>query len=109
MTLAVQPESPPLREDVSGAVRIGQSRVLLELVVNAFQDGATPEAVVQRYPTLALGDVYAVIAYYLRHRAEVDQYMIRREQQATEVASRIDAGLSDLSVIRERLQARRGN
>src|SRR5262245_54690550 len=38
-----QSEAPPLREDSSGAVRIGQSRVLLELVIRAFQDGATPE------------------------------------------------------------------
>jgi hypothetical protein len=30
---------------------------LLELVLRAFQDGATPEAIVQRYPTLGLVDV----------------------------------------------------
>lgn len=61
MPFAVQPEAPPLREDASGALRVGDSRVLLELVVRAFQDGATPEAIVQRYATLALSDVYAVI------------------------------------------------
>jgi len=59
-----QAEAPPLREDAAGALRVGDSRVLLELVIRAFQDGATPETVVQRYSTLALPDVYAVIAYY---------------------------------------------
>ena len=82
MSFTVQSESPPLREDADGALRVGQSRVLLELVIRAFQDGATPETIVQRYSTLALPDVYAVIAYYLRHRNEVEAYLARREQQA---------------------------
>jgi hypothetical protein len=59
---------------------LGSSRVLLELVIRAFQDGATPETIVQRYSTLALSDVYTVIAYYLlRHRGEVEGYLARRE------------------------------
>jgi hypothetical protein len=43
----VQTEAPPLAEDASGALRVGSSRVLMELVVRAFQDGATPETIVQ--------------------------------------------------------------
>jgi hypothetical protein len=36
----------------------------------------TPEAIVQRFPSvLLLADVYGVIAYYLRHRAEIEQHM----------------------------------
>lgn len=41
-------EAPPLRDDGSGTLRVCNSRVLLELVILAFQDGATPEAIVQR-------------------------------------------------------------
>jgi uncharacterized protein (DUF433 family) len=107
MSFTLHTESPPLREDSSGALRVGSSRVLLELVIHAFQDGATPEAIVQRYSTLALGDVYAVIAYYLRHRSEVDDYLVRREQQAAEVRRRIEEQQGDLSDIRARLLARR--
>ena len=59
MAFTVQAAAPPLREDASGALRVGNSRVLLELVIRAFQDGATPESIVQRYSTLALADVYA--------------------------------------------------
>ncbi|HZY87718.1 MAG TPA: DUF433 domain-containing protein, partial [Gemmataceae bacterium] len=66
--LALGAEPPPLREEASGAVRVGESRVLLELVVRAFQDGAPAEVLVQRYPTLTLADVYGAIAFYLRHR-----------------------------------------
>ena len=90
MAFAVQAEAPPLREDAEGSLRVGASRVLLELVIRAFQDGATPETIVQRYSTLALGDVYGVIAYYLRHRGEVETYLVRREQQAEAVQQKIE-------------------
>ena len=102
-----QPEALPLREDASGALRVGESRVLLELVIHAFQDGATPETIVQRYDTLTLPDVYAVIAYYLRHRGEVEEYLARREQKADENRQRIQADQGDLADIRARLLAKR--
>jgi uncharacterized protein (DUF433 family) len=106
VTFTVQAEAPPLREDASGALRVGKSRVLLELVIRAFQDGATPEAIVQRY-SLALPDVYAVITYYLRHRSEVEGYLAEREQKAEEARQRIESQQGDLSEIRARLLARR--
>jgi hypothetical protein len=49
--------------------------VLLEVVVEAYDEGATPEEIVRDYPTLTLADVHATIAYYLRHQAEVRVYM----------------------------------
>ena len=54
MNLVLECESPPLREDETGAIRVGNSRVLLELVIRGFQDGASPETIVQRYSTLSL-------------------------------------------------------
>lgn len=107
MAFTVQAEAPPLREDASGALRVGESRVLLELVVRAFQDGATPETIVQRYSTLTLRDVYAVIAYYLGHQQEVGEYLARREQAAEESRRRIESQQGDLSAIRARLSAHR--
>jgi uncharacterized protein (DUF433 family) len=107
VTFAPLAEAPPLREDADGAVRVGGSRVLLELVIRAFRDGATPETIVQRYDTLALHDVYAVIAYYLRHPGEVEEYLARREQTAEEVQRRIEEQQGDLQDIRARLLARR--
>ena len=100
-------ETPPLHEDSTGALRVGESRVLLELVIRAFQDGATPEAIVQRYPTATLPDVYSVIAYYLRNRDEIEDYLARRERQAAEVRLRVEALQGDLGDLRRRLLARR--
>lgn len=107
VSLTLQAEAPPLRKDADGVLRVGESRVLLDLVIRAFQDGATAETIVQRYSTLALSDVYAVIAYYLRHRSQVDEYLARGEEQGREVRSRIERQQGDLSDIRARLLGRR--
>jgi uncharacterized protein (DUF433 family) len=107
VAFTAQAEAPPLREDASGALRVGDSRVLVELVIRAFQDGATPETIVQRYDTLALADVYSVIAYYLRHPSEIEEYLARREVKAEEVRRRIESQQGDMSEIRARLLARR--
>jgi uncharacterized protein (DUF433 family) len=107
MTFPTHADTPPLEEDESGAVRVGNSRVLLELVIRAFNSGATPEAIVERYDALALRDVYAVIAYYLRHRDEVDAYLVQRERHAEEVRRRIESQGGDSGVIRENPLRRR--
>jgi uncharacterized protein (DUF433 family) len=106
MEIIIQSEAPPLRQDASGAFRVGHSRVLVDLIIRAFQDGATPEAIAQRYPTATLADLYAVIAYYLRHREELDAYLEAREQRAQEVRQRIERYQGDLADLRSRLLAR---
>jgi uncharacterized protein (DUF433 family) len=105
MSITIHAEAPPLRQEASGAIRVGNSRVLLELVIRAYLDGATPEAIVQRYPTTTLEDVYAVVAYYLRHRAEVERYLAEREQTAEAVRQRIEARQGDLAEVRRRTLA----
>ena len=106
MEIMLQTEVPPLRRDASGALRVGRSRVLLELVIHAFQDGATPEVIVQRYPSATLADIYAVIAYYLRHQADIEAYLTERGQRAQEVRQRIESHQGDLTDLRVRLLAR---
>ena len=109
MAINLQTETPPLREDASGALRVGHSHVLLELVIRAFQDGATPETIHQRYPTAGLPDIYAVIAYYLRHPGDIDVYLTERDQHALDVRQRIEQHQGDLAGLRDRLAARRGS
>jgi uncharacterized protein (DUF433 family) len=65
--LPLDPDAPPLRLDEGGAVRVGKSRISLDLVVEQYENGMTPEDMVRAYETLDLADVHAVIAYYLRH------------------------------------------
>jgi len=105
-TLAVYSEAPPLRTDSDGGFRVGSSRVLLEMVIHAFQQGETPEGIVQRFPSITLTDAYGVIAYYLRHQAEVDAYLAERNRQGEVVRNLIDQSQADIRDMRQRLLAR---
>jgi uncharacterized protein (DUF433 family) len=107
--ITFQADPPPLRQDAAGTLRVGASRVLLELVIHAFQDGATPEAIVQRYPTTTLADVYAVIAWYLRHRTEAEAYLAVREKLAAKVRRHIPEPPHPVAELRSRLLALRSN
>ena len=83
--------SIPLREDPTGVLRVGKSRVLLELVIHAHQQGNSPQEIVRMYDALDVGDVYAVIADYLAHRAEVDEYLRRCDEKAEAIRHKIEA------------------
>ena len=83
--------SVPLREEPVGVLRVGKSRVLLELVIRAHQRGASPQEIVRMYDSLDLGDVYAVLAYYLAHPAEIDAYLRQCDEEAAAVRRRIEA------------------
>lgn len=107
MTLRLDPEASPLRVDETGTVRVGPTRVLLETVVAAFWDGATPEQIVQTCDTLQLHEVYSAIGYYLRHRTAVDAYLADRAREADELYARVEASQRSLPDIRSRLLAAR--
>jgi uncharacterized protein (DUF433 family) len=109
MSVVIQPEAPPLRVDETGAIRVGNTRVLFVLVVQAFQRGDTPEQIAEAYDTLDLEDVYGAIAYYLRHRPEVEQLIEEYNRSAAEIREKVEARQKDLPDIRSRLLARRKN
>jgi uncharacterized protein (DUF433 family) len=72
-------------------MRIGNTRVLLDLVVAGFWRGESPETLVEMYTTLSLEDVYLVIGYYLRHRAEIDKYIAEQEAEAKKIEAQVRA------------------
>jgi uncharacterized protein (DUF433 family) len=96
----------PLRIDQHGKIRVGDTRVLLELVIHAFQQGDTPEGIVDSYPTLKLPDVYTVLAYYLTHRQDVETYVRQADQSAERIQREIEATYSSETIaLRDRLRA----
>ena len=78
MSIPLRAQAPPIRE-ADGALRVGRTGVTLETVLWAFLQGATPNDIQGRFPSLELADVYDVIAYYLRHRDSVNEYLRQRE------------------------------
>lgn len=98
-------EQIPIRADEYGRLRVGNTRVLLDLVIYAYWRGETPETITDSYPTLSLDAVYLAIGYYLRHRAEIDAYLREQEAQA-EALRREDEASHPPTLTREILLAR---
>jgi uncharacterized protein (DUF433 family) len=106
VSLAAATQPLPLSEDADGVIRIGGTRVTLDTVVATFNEGASAEDIVSRYPALDLADVYAVIAYYLRHGDEVQTYLQRRREEAAVVRIENERRF-DPNGVRDRLLRRR--
>ena len=85
------PQLIPLTRWDDGSIRIGNSRVLLDLVVYAFNEGRTPEEIVISYPTLKLSEVYGTITYYLDNAEQIDDYIVQRENDAEQVWTKIES------------------
>jgi uncharacterized protein (DUF433 family) len=98
----------PLTRDVHGVFRVGGTRVTLDLVVRAFNRGATPEEIAQDFPSLLLPDIYQVIGYYLKHGSELAGYLDERTRAEQQM---LDTHREEWSPrgLRERLLARRRN
>ncbi len=86
-------------------MRVGKSRISLDLVVEQYENGMTPEDIVRVYDTLVLADVHDVIAYYLRHRDAVRAYLKTREAESKALRAKIETERPRIS--REALLARR--
>ena len=50
---------------------------------------STPEEIAIQYSVLHLEDIYSVIAYYLSHRHEIDNYLERRNQKAQQLRQQL--------------------
>ena len=82
MTLAIENEITPLKMDKHGTIRVGNTRVTLDLVINAYNEGVMPPEIVKMYDVLDLADTYFTIGYYLRHKREIDEYIREGEENA---------------------------
>jgi uncharacterized protein (DUF433 family) len=69
-----------VREDAHGALRVGESDISLDSVVHAFDEGHSPESIMEQYPALTLAEVYGAITFYLTNREEVRQYLARQDR-----------------------------
>src|SRR5437867_2824971 len=98
MSLLPTAEPVPLTTDADGIMRVGSTRVTLDTIVAAFHEGMTAEGIVEQYPSLQLGEVYFVLGYYLRHRADVDEYLRQRQQSAAEVRRENESHFEPTSV-----------
>ncbi len=96
---------PPLQAHESGVLRVRGTRVRLETVLYAFNQGAAPEEILLKFPSLQLTDIYAVITYFLWHRPEVEDYLAQRKQHVDNAAKENEVQFPP-GTVRQRLLSR---
>jgi uncharacterized protein (DUF433 family) len=96
----------PLREDSQGFVRVGQTRVTLQSVVELFEQGASAEEIALRFESVSLAEVYAVLSFYTAHRQDVAAYLSGQGKES-DMARATAASRSPLHELRRRLLERK--
>ena len=106
MSIAIESDPVPLKMDEDGAIRVGNTRMTLDLIVAEHKAGASPEQIAADYDVLSLRDVYAAITYYLNHQDELDDYLKERQLALDSLRREIETKFPREGR-RERLLARR--
>ncbi len=100
-----EPLDVPIRWQANGTARVAP-RVNLEFVLWSHQEGMRPEEIVDRLPALDLADVYAVIAYCLRHPEEIEDYLRSVKEMEERARAELDVLYPDRHEHMARIRAR---
>ncbi len=100
--LQLHEEKVPIGTDEHGTLRVGGTRVALSTVVSCFENGFTPEDIVDAFDALGLADVYSVLGYYLRHEKEIRAQLDCERAEGESLRKEIEAQFSP-NPLRERL------
>jgi uncharacterized protein (DUF433 family) len=84
------------------AWRVANSHITLDVFLAHVRDGASPEEISERLPSLSEADVHAALAVYLENKVEFDEYLAERDRIAKEFEKRAP----DETGTRERLVRR---
>lgn len=65
--------------DGGETIRIKGHRVGIDLILESYTRGQTPEQIAEEFETLRLEDIYATITYYLRNKPRLDAWLAEME------------------------------
>jgi len=103
----ILPSEASLHVDEKGSIRLGHSRVSLDVVVADYRGGLTADEIARRYPTVSLAAVHGALAYYLQCPDEVEAYLRRRLEEAEALRKQAEAGQPSNAELKAALLARR--
>ncbi len=91
-------------EERNGGYYVAGTRISLDSIVQCFNEGLSPEAILGEFETLTLAQVFGAITFYLENQPAMDAYRIR-QMQRFEATRRDSAPLPES--LRQRLAAAR--
>jgi uncharacterized protein (DUF433 family) len=104
--MTIEPEPVPLRWDDHGRLMVVGHRTPLEIIVHAYRRGRSAEAIHESYPSLALADIYVLLAFYLRNQDQIDAYVDEQDRLGEEARARHELAHPVEQGLRAKLLAR---
>lgn len=90
-TLKIAQDQPVLeRWQEDGSIRVAGTAVKFHVFLDGYLAGESPEQLARGHPDLSLATIYRLIAYYLEHRAEIDDWLSELDKQAAEVMRKLE-------------------
>src|ERR1700733_5086634 len=68
-------------EERNGGYYVAGTRISLDSIVQCFDEGLSPEAILGEFETLTLAQVFGAIAFYLENQPAIDAYRMRQKQR----------------------------
>ena len=90
MALSTAAEPVPFVIDEHGVARVGGTRLTLATVLESYLSGSAPDEIIAEFPYVAPSEIFAVVAYYLRHKPEADAYLATHRRLSDEVERKIE-------------------
>ena len=107
MPIAIHQDPVPLHVDDEGTIRVGNTRITLDVLLGDYRHSMTPKQIVEQLDSLTVADVYGALAYYHRHRDELDAYLQDRAEDSTRRQREIEATQPTFDHVKSRILARR--
>jgi uncharacterized protein (DUF433 family) len=94
-----------LTQDADGYIHVTGHRVGLQDLVYYYNEGYSPESLLEAFPTLSLALIHKMIVFYLEQTADVDAYVAKCEQEVERQRTAAPRG-PDMAELRRRLAAK---
>lgn len=93
MTTLETTQTVPLTTWEDGTIRVKDTRLLVDMIINAYKRGEIPEDIFDSFPSDAytVADIYSIIAYYLSNKAKFEKYLAKREKEAEKIWKKIES------------------
>ena len=106
----IQNDPWPLRVDADGVIRVGRGRLTLNTAIEVYQGGMSPDEIARTFDlATCASDVFAAIAYYLRHHDELKAYLDQQAYDAYRLREQIEAEQPPFSTRAELIERRDRN
>ena len=83
-------QTVPITVEQDGSWKVTGTRVTVEVLIDQFKRGSTPEQILDDFPNVPLASIYEIIGYYLSNQQTVEKYISTRDEEAKAIKEKLE-------------------